>query len=456
MRMHTTAAIYLRVSLDRTGERLAVDRQREDCLAIVKQRGWKVHEEYVDNSISASDARKARPSYDKMVRDFEAGAFNALVCWDLDRLTRQPRQLEDWIDAATDRGLRLVTANGEADLSTDGGRLFARIKAGVARSEVERKSARQVRALRQRAERGRMPAGVRLSGYTSDGELNEAEAVVVREMFERFVSGDSLRAIATDLQQRGTLTRSQRPWNPSTIRTALLNPRYAGLSAYQGAPVVKDGQRVRGTWEPLVDEATFDAVQRRLSDPARVSNRVGTDRRHLGSGLYLCGGCDSPVRSHNTRYRCAGHVMRSREQIDAYVLATVRERLSRPDLRDLLPCTTTNDQLVALDKTITECRRRLRVVKDDYDEGYIDGPRYKSAAAKWQQRLDEAQSRRAALTVGTAASKILNADDPVAAFDAASLGLQRSTIDAVMEVRLHPHPRGSRTFNPDTVQIDWR
>jgi hypothetical protein len=41
------------------------------------------------------------------------------VCWDLDRLTRQPRQLEDWIDAATDNGLKLTTANGEADLATD-------------------------------------------------------------------------------------------------------------------------------------------------------------------------------------------------------------------------------------------------------------------------------------------------------------------------------------------------
>ena len=73
------AAVYLRVSLDRTGEHLAVDRQREDCRAIAKQRGWDVVEEYVDNSISASDARKNRPGYNRLVEDFERGFIKAEI-----------------------------------------------------------------------------------------------------------------------------------------------------------------------------------------------------------------------------------------------------------------------------------------------------------------------------------------------------------------------------------------
>lgn len=34
------AAVYLRQSLDRTGEGLAVARQREDCLRLCAERGW--------------------------------------------------------------------------------------------------------------------------------------------------------------------------------------------------------------------------------------------------------------------------------------------------------------------------------------------------------------------------------------------------------------------------------
>ena len=137
------AAVYLRISLDRNMDGLAIDRQREACLRIAKDRGWQVVEEYVDQSKSATDKTKKRPDYDRMVADFQAGRFDAIICWDLDRLTRQPRQLEDWIDAAEDSGLELVTANGEADLATDGGRMYARIKAAVASGEVDRKSVRQ-------------------------------------------------------------------------------------------------------------------------------------------------------------------------------------------------------------------------------------------------------------------------------------------------------------------------
>lgn len=55
------AATYLRISLDQTGEGLAIARQRRECVKIIKQRGWKLVGEFVDNSISASDARKTDP-----------------------------------------------------------------------------------------------------------------------------------------------------------------------------------------------------------------------------------------------------------------------------------------------------------------------------------------------------------------------------------------------------------
>lgn len=115
------AAIYLRISLDPEMDGLAIERQREQCEALAAYRQWEVVETYVDQSKSATDRTKVRPAYDRMVADYKAGAFDAIICYDLDRLTRQPRQLEDWIDSAELRGLALVTANGDADLSTDGG-----------------------------------------------------------------------------------------------------------------------------------------------------------------------------------------------------------------------------------------------------------------------------------------------------------------------------------------------
>src|SRR5699024_12842513 len=124
----------------------------------------------VEQTKIATDRTASRPVCDRMVAGYLLGRFDAIICYDLDSLPRQPRQLEDWIDAAELRGLALVTANGDADLSTDGGRMYARIKAAVARAEMERKSARQSAAQRQRAMQGRPPKGMRPLGYAVDGE----------------------------------------------------------------------------------------------------------------------------------------------------------------------------------------------------------------------------------------------------------------------------------------------
>ena len=244
---------------------LAIDRQREDCENLAQFRRWDVIETYVDQSKSATDRTTIRPDYDRMVADYLLGRFDAIICYDLDRLTRQPRQLEDWIDAAELRGLALVTANGDADLSTDGGRMYARIKAAVARAEMERKSARQSAAQRQRAMQGRAPKGMRPLGYAVDGEVipHEAEAVrAIYDLFTRIEHPESLRSLARALsdsekidglsplpkhthtvsveraaarERQGLEPRpivEDGPWSPSTVLGILRNPRYAALSTY--------------------------------------------------------------------------------------------------------------------------------------------------------------------------------------------------------------------------------
>ena len=163
------------------------------------QRDWDIVDTYTDNSVSASKREVRRPEYERLVSDLHAGKFDAVICYDLDRLTRQPRQLEDWIDYAQDRDIALVTANGEADLSHDNGRMFARIKATVARAEVERKGARQKVALRQRAERGGVPKGATLTGYDKDGNLIPDEAKVVQQVFDLFVAGETLKGLSTSV-----------------------------------------------------------------------------------------------------------------------------------------------------------------------------------------------------------------------------------------------------------------
>ncbi|BDE16054.1 MULTISPECIES: recombinase family protein [Mycobacterium] len=445
------AATYLRISLDQTGEGLAIARQRDECARIISQRGWKPLREFVDSSVSASDARKNRPGYDALLRAYEAGEFDALVCYDLDRLTRQPRQLEDWIEAAEERGLALVTANGEADLTTDAGRMFARVKLAVARAEVDRKSRRQRDALSQRARLGRPPLGVRLTGYTIKGDVVPDEAETVRRVFKLFYAGESLRSICRTLNDEAVTTRHGRPWNPSSVRTILSNPRYAGRAIYQGRPTGE-----AGNWEPLVSGDVFDVVQARLNDPRRVTNREGTDRRHLGSGLFLCGVCEEPVSGWSQgRYRCKErHVNRARGPVDAWVRAVITARLRREDMTELLA--PAEAQLAPLLAESTRLHDRLARIEADYDAGRIDGHRYASANAHVRAELSVLERAMAAQTTSAALGEILATPDPAAAFLDAGLMTQRAVIDALCVVRLHKGTRYSRAFDENTVEVTPR
>ena len=445
------AAIYLRISLDQTGEGLAIERQREDCERIANERGWSITETYTD-TVSASKRDAKRPGYDRLVHDFAAERFDALICYDLDRLTRQPRQLEDWIDAAERRGLKLVTANGEADLQTDGGRVYARVKAAFARGEIERKSARQTRAAKQRSELGKPPLGVRLMGYAVDGKIIQVEAKHVRYIFKAFLAGETLKGIATKLDADGVPTRSGSRWSSSTVSTILRNPRYAGHAIYQGEPTGEFGN-----WKPLITPARFDAVQAKLADPARITNRVGTDRRYLGGSLFLCGICERTVRTNSARYWCprGGHVTRSVEAIDELVLSTIRERLSRPDAATLV---TPRDEarIEALNERVDGLSQRLRQFESDYDNGFIDGKRYRDATSAVNAQLEGVQRERASLFVHDELGTIIGGPNPADAFDASSTSIKRAIIENLVFVRLYSAPRGRKTFDPSTVDISWR
>jgi site-specific DNA recombinase len=76
----TRAAIYVRISDDREGLAVGVKRQEADCRALVEERlGWEVADVYDDNDLSATNRRKPRPDYRRMLDDLREGRLDALV-----------------------------------------------------------------------------------------------------------------------------------------------------------------------------------------------------------------------------------------------------------------------------------------------------------------------------------------------------------------------------------------
>lgn len=504
--MTRRAAIYLRISIDHTGEGLAVDRQRHDCEARAKDRNWEVVRTF-EESVSAAGS-KHREQFELLLEGLERGDYDTVIGWNLDRLTRNRSDTLRLIAIGERKKTLISLIRGmELDMSTPMGRGFAGMLAEFAQMEIEIKGDRQRAAQKQRAELGRPPKGMRPLGYSVNGDVLKDEAKVVQKVYESFNAGTSVRAIALALSgddrpglpslptlQRHTRTvaiernakraadgvaprpvPSDGPWSPSTVLGILRNPRYAGYSTYTPKETLKDGNRrrswraqilhdddgepVRGQWIPIVLPDVWESVQDRLDDVARVTNKKGTDRKHLGSGLYLCGVCGQKVRGHSTRYRCAGHVMRSRDQIDAFVVEVVRRRLALPDLRDLLP-SEDDDRLQEIKQEISAHRARIARAERDYDsdneDERITARMLNKITTDREAKIAALDAERLTLSSGSALGPVLGAEDPCAAFDRADLGLRRSVIDVLCEVRLQPHPRGVKKFDPESVKVAWR
>lgn len=261
-------------------------------MRIVAERGWTLTEVYADESVSAFRRNIKRPAFDRMMEDYRRGAFSAIVCYDLDRLTRQPRQLEDFIEAAEDGSLILVTANGEADLSNDNGRMFARIKASVARGEMERKAARQKMKNAQNVALGRPVPGRRRFGYEPGNMIERPEeAEAVRSMFTTLLNGGSIFGIAKEIG-----------WTPRRVRETLTNPGYAGW-------VTRQGERFEAAPEVarIVDRDIFERVQAVLEAPGRKTT-PGPTPRHDASGIAKCGTCGTRLVKQGAYYLCKGNL----------------------------------------------------------------------------------------------------------------------------------------------------
>ena len=447
------AFIYTRISLDRTGEGLGVERQLKACRAKAKALGWTVVEVFEENDTSASKGR--RPVFAEMMRRLDAGEANALIAWSLDRLTRRPREIEDVLDLSQERGVALSTCSGEIDLGTAQGRTMARIGATFARQEVEVKSERQRAANTQQAESGRPHAGRRAFGYTADGlGIVPEEAGHIRWAAERLLAGGSIRGIVAELGRRGAKTTAGGPWKPTEFRRMLANPRYAGIRIHREEVID------RGVWEPILDEDTHNAVRAILTDPSR--QRTGQPRRYLLSGLALCAVCGARcygvAGKRGPLYFCESrkHIARRAEHVETLVHETMIERLSRPDAAAALARSEKSDHAGDLRTEERGLRARLDGLAEAFAAGDIDPQQMRAGSKRLRARLEVVAEALATLARKPALSGLLSAADVRAAWEGLDIDTQREIIGELLTVTLHSPGRGARTFAPDTVGIAWK
>lgn len=412
---------------------------------------------FSDNDISATKGRH-RPGYTALIEAVKRGEIDIIIVWHTSRLWRNRRERAEGIEILKEAGVSIMAVKGPSlDMSTAYGRGMAEIIGAFDTIEVEIKGERQQLAAQGRARDGLPPLGKRLTGYTTGGEIIESEAEAIRTIFARFHAGDSIRGVVAHLNDTGVPTRTGRPWTPSSVRTILINPRYAGR-------VVYNRSKGETEWTPakspaIVAEHVWDAVNARLADPRRKTAH-NTDRKYLGSSLYQCGICGRLVRAQHLGgrpgYRCPnGCLQRTGAAIDRAVSGLVRARLAMPDVGQLVHAPM-GIEAAAAAAELRKQRGRLEQLERDYDEDLVDGPRYKTKRAKIETELAAAQGRLARVTAGSEVASVLTAVDAVKAYDSSPLGTKQAVIRFFMTVELLPAPRGVNGFRPESLRITPR
>lgn len=476
----TPAFMYARISQDREGAGLGVERQLEDQCALFERHGLRLAGVYVDNDISAYSG-KVRPDYRAMLEALSAGGAKAVTVWHTDRLHRSVRELLDYIVISEQRNLLTHSVRaGELNLSTPTGRATAITQTAWARQESEHKADRIRSARRQAADAGKWHGGARPFGFDADGQtIRPDEAAEILAASKAIVAGASLRSVVRGLNERGFLTTfGRKEWSPVAFKDVLLRPRNAGFAVYHGEIVSK------AVWDPIVPEDTWRALVTTLTNPDRRHSN-GNRVRWLGSGLYVCGVCELPELrvSHagNHRkpaYRCRArdrghavdspkvHVVRAAEVLDDFVERVIVERLSRPDAVDLLQTPGTAVDTTELSAEATALRQRLDDLDDDLDDGKITRARWQRRNNRMRTRLDEiAREIEAAAQIDPLAG-IVGAPDVAALWfgtredrsDGLDLGRRRAVLDALATVTVLKAGRGRREggdyFDPASVKID--
>lgn len=442
-------AAYLRQSLDVTE---GIERQDSRTAQLIQLRGWTYAGRYADNDTSASKKRGPDTAWGRLLDDIRADRIDVVVAVDLDRLVRSTRDLLTLIDL----GVRVVTVDGEIDLTTADGEFRATMLAAMARFEVRRKSERQKRANEFRARQGRYYGGRRAFGYEADGmTVIPAEAAAVSAGYEALLAGEPLAVIARSWNAQGFTTGQQRQarsghageeslWNWGNVRTALSNPRYAGIVRYQGEVLDVPAQ-----WPAIVSESTYRAALAILEDPAR--RRAPRGDRYLLSGLARCGVCGSEVHAAgNARrgvrgYRCKGsmgHFSRMAEPIEEFVSRVVVQQLARTD-PDLFQ-TPVKSNADALNKEAARLRKKLDTIMADYEDEVITRSQFLSSNQRLRESLAAVERELADAGKVDVLGVMVGAEDVQATWDALDLNRKRAIIDALMTVTIHPVGRGRR------------
>lgn len=494
---------YARLSINADGKKISCDVQEADVRAEAERNGDQIIHVYRDDSASAWDPNTVRDDFEKLMERLVAGdpASRRLYIPHVDRFVRQIYDLGRILRHRLP-GTVVYSDHGQRfDLDNGHDRFRLTLDAAHAALSSDDTSRRTRRGLQERAERGAPHGGRRPFGYRRgvltddrgaavvDARGNPVktlimvadEAAVVREVFDGFVKGRSVRSMASELAAAvtetfwrpvpgGAVRPVYRPqWSDQEVRGILRSPSVGGFRRHGWLEVPADGsdplereRLIPANWPPIVDPVLWREVQATFADRTVAWPRSAPDR-YLLSGLVWCGRCGQRMgtqpasKSTGRLYRCrpgwrpssCGGVSVSAARLDELVGGWLAVLVANPSARR------TGDLVAArrarAEGQLAEAKGMLAQIARDYGARRITVEERDVSRADPAARLVEAErvlAERAPdvrrITGGRPWGR-LGPDERRAVAH-----------DVIREIRVAPAVRRGRKFDDSRVVVDWR
>lgn len=302
-------AAYVRVSTDDQLE-YSPDSQLKLIQEAAAREGVIIPDEYVfreDDGISGKSAAR-RPAFRLMIAQAKEtpAPFQVIYVWKYSRFARNQEEAIMYKNLLKKRGVA-VKSISEPTSDSPFSSLIERIIEWMDEYYLINLSGEVRRGMIEKFNRGEA-TGAPPYGYSVVDKrlVPNDDADTVRWIYAEYLSGRGCRAIASELERRGIRTPRGNAPDIRWITYILENPTYTGKRRYSAEGPIKysrsEGRTdaamlIDGGHEPIIDQATFDAVQQRRRARSTEVKYVRRDAPRIFplKGLLRCGSCGATL-----------------------------------------------------------------------------------------------------------------------------------------------------------------
>ena len=312
----------------------------------MRQEEMQITGEYIDRAISGKNAEK-RIQFQRMIRDAERGLFDVLLVYKLDRFARNRYDAALYKAKLKRAGVKVVSIM-EAIPEGAEGIILESVLDGFAEYYSENLAENVRRGNKENALSAKFNGGQTPYGYRiADGRfvIDEARAVIVKEVFERYAAGETYKSIWSSLNARGLRTLKGKDFSRGSIFSMLENEKYLGQFVYNVSG--KDAVKIEGGCPAIISPELWAAAQKRRAAASGASNRGRGKEFYVLSGKLICGECGETFHGistvaagkiytyyrHNRRdmpCTCENRFMMHRDNFDNKVFCAIKENVLNP------------------------------------------------------------------------------------------------------------------------------